>query len=234
MSRLQVCVVGAGRMGRALATRLGGEHEVVLVSRHPGRMTDGEGRVLDVGSDPAAASGCAIVLLAVPAPEVAAAAAWIAPHVDRTGLVVNLATELPTADVAVPGIRLVGCKIIGQSTQIERGSPAALIAGSVTRTERALLSSVLGRVGVVIDAPEQLAAHVNDLVARRVIAAQLDLAAALDESGAPPQAREAALGNLAVGIWGAVASGNTGPFLTRIVEQLRTPAHSGGPRPHDG
>ena len=224
MSRLQVCVVGAGRMGRALATRLGGEHEVVLVSRRPGRMTDGEGRVLDVGSDPAAASGCAIVLLAVPAPEVAAAAAWIAPHVDRTGLVVNLATELPTADVAVPGLRLVGCKIIGQSTQIARGSPAALVAGAMTGTERALLVDALGRVGVVIDAPEQLAARINDLVARRMIAAQLDLTAALDEMGAPPHAREAALGNLAVGIWRAVASGNTGPFLTRIVEQLRTPA----------
>jgi len=67
-------------------------------------------------------------------------------------------------------------------------------------------------------------------VARRMIAAQLDLVAALDELGLPPQAREAALGNLAVGIWGAVASGNTGPFLTRIVEELRTPARSGTQR----
>jgi hypothetical protein len=217
-------------MGRALATRLGGEHEVVLVSRRPGRVTDGAGRVLQVGSDPAAASGCAIVLLAVPAPEVAAAAAWIAPHVDRAALVVNLATELPTANIAVPGLRLVGCKIIGQSAQIEQGSPAALIAGAMSGTERALLASTLGRVGVVIDGPEQLAMRVNDLVARRMIAAQLDLVAALDELGLPPQAREAALGNLAVGIWGAVASGNTGPFLTRIVEELRTPARSGTQR----
>jgi hypothetical protein len=217
-------------MGRALATRLGGEHEVVLVSRRPGRVTDGAGRVLQVGSDPAAASGCAIVLLAVPASEVAAAAAWIAPHVDRAALVVNLATELPTANIAVPGLRLVGCKIIGQSAQIEQGSPAALIAGAMSGTERALLASTLGRVGVVIDGPAQLAMRVNDLVARRMIAAQLDLVAALDELGLPPQAREAALGNLAVGIWGAVASGNTGPFLTRIVEELRTPARSGTQR----
>jgi hypothetical protein len=217
-------------MGRALATRLGGEHEVVLVSRRPGRVTDGAGRVLQVGSDPAAAAGCAIVLLAVPASEGAAAAAWIAPHVDRAALVVNLATELPTASIAVPGLRLVGCKIIGQSAQIEQGSPAALIAGAMSGTERALLASTLGRVGVVIDGPEQLAMRVNDLVARRMIAAQLDLVAALDELGLPPQAREAALGNLAVGIWGAVASGNTGPFLTRIVEELRTPARSGTQR----
>jgi hypothetical protein len=217
-------------MGRALATRLGGEHEVVLVSRRPGRVTDGAGRVLQVGSDPAAASGCAIVLLAVPAPEVAAAAAWIAPHVDRAALVVNLATELPTANIAVPGLRLVGCKIIGQSAQIEQGSPAALIAGAMSGTERAQLASALGRVGVVIDGSEQLAMRVNDLVARRMIAAQLDLVAALDELGLPPQAREAALGNLAVGIWTAVASGNTGPFLTRIVEELRTPARSGTQR----
>jgi 3-hydroxyisobutyrate dehydrogenase-like beta-hydroxyacid dehydrogenase len=230
VSRLRICLVGAGRMGRALSTRLAEEHEVVLVSRRAGRMTDGEGRGLDVGSDPAAASGCPIVLLAVPAHEIAAAAAWVCPHVDRAALVVNLATELPTADVTVPGLRLVGCKIIGQSAQIERGRPAALIAGAMTDAERALLFNALGRVGVLIDGPEELAARVNDLVARRMIAAQFDLVAALDELGVPPQAREAALGNLAVGIWGSVASGDTGPFLTRIVEELRTPAHSGGRR----
>lgn len=223
-SPLRVCVVGAGRMGRALATRVSAEHEVVVVSRRPGRLRLGDGRELVVGSDPAAAVGCALVLLAVPAAEVAAAGGWVAPHVDAGALAVNLATEVPTSEVGVPGLRTVGCKIIGQSGQIERGVPAALIADGATGPERTLLATALDRVGVVLAGPEDLVARVNDLVARRMVAAQLDLVAALDAAGLPAGARDAALGNLAVGVWSAVAAGNTGPFLTRIVEQARAQA----------
>lgn len=219
---LRICIVGAGRMGRALATRVGTEHGVVLVSRRPGRLRFADGRELAVGSDPAAATGCALVLLAVPAAEVAAAAGWVAPHVDPGAVAVNLATELPTSDVGVPGLRTVGCKVIGQSGQIERGVPAALIADGATGPERTLLAMALGRVGVVLDGPEDLVARVNELVSRRMVTAQLDLIAALDAVGLPAGARDAALGNLAVGVWGAVAAGNTGPFLTRILEQSRT------------
>jgi hypothetical protein len=219
---LRICVVGAGRMGRALAARVGTEHEVVVVSRRPGRLRSAGGRELTVGSDPAAVAGCGLVLLAVPAPEVAAAAGWVAPHADPGVVAVNLATELPTSDVDVPGLRVVGCKIIGQSGQIERGVPAALIADGATGSERTLLATALGPVGVVLDGPEDLVARVNDLVARRMIAAQLDLLTALGAVGLPAGARDAVLGNLAVGVWSAVAAGNTGPFLTRILEQART------------
>ncbi|MEO6885525.1 MAG: NAD(P)-binding domain-containing protein, partial [Jatrophihabitantaceae bacterium] len=216
----RVCIVGAGRMGRALATRIGGDHQVVVTSRRPSRFTTVTGREVVVRADPAAVRGCAVVLLAVPAPGIVDAARWVAPHLAPDALVVNLATELPTPDLAVPGVRLVACKVIGQSGQIAQGSPAALIVDGADEAERKLLASVMCPVGAVIEASEDLVAGVNALVARRMITAQLELARELDAMGLPPAAREAAIGNLAVGVWGAVASGNTGPFLTKIVDEI--------------
>lgn len=215
-----VGIVGAGRMGQALAARLGGDHELVVVSRHAGGFTTADGRDVRVGDDPAALRDCAVVLLAVPAHEVPAALDRVRAHLGPGALTLNLATELPTAELDGSGVRLIGCKIIGQSGQIARGIAAALVVDGATDAERVVLADLLRPVGAVLDAPESLVAKVNDLVARRVIAAERDLARELDEAGLPAAARDAAAGNLAAGIWQAVASGNTGPYLTRLIAEL--------------
>lgn len=224
MSEVRVCIVGAGRMGRALATRIGTGHDVVVVSRRPGRLLLADGRELVVGDDPAAARGCAVVLLAVPADEVPAALHWVAPCLDSGALAVNLATELDTAELDTAaldevGAQLAGCKIVGQSGELERGAPAALVISRADAAQRELLTGVMREVGYVVDAPERLVAQVNELVARRIVTAQSAMAEELDALALPAAVRNAALGNLALGVWRAIASGNTGPFLRRIVAQ---------------
>lgn len=213
-------IVGAGRMGRALVTRLTGERELVVVSRRPGDVALEGGRRVPVGTDPAALAGCAAVLLAVPAPGIAEALAWVGPHLGAGAIAVNLATELPTPGLAGAGPRVVGCKIIGQSGQIARGVAAALVVDGATAAERTLLAQLLAPVGALVEAPEQLAASVNELVARHMIAAHRDLGRALDGLALPPAARTAAVANLAVGVWQAVAAGSTGPYLTRLLAEL--------------
>jgi pyrroline-5-carboxylate reductase len=217
---LTVGIVGVGRMGRALAARIGLDREPIMVSRRAGLLEFADGRTLAFGADPSALRDCAVVLLAVPADEVAAALAWVRPHLRADVLLANLATELATPDLDGAGARLIGCKIVGQSGQIERGVRAALVADGASEAERALLTAVLWRIGTVLDGPESLVATVNDRVARYMVAAQSGLASELDGLGLLPAARDAAIGNVAVGVWQAVASGNTGPFLTRIVEEL--------------
>jgi predicted dinucleotide-binding enzyme len=214
-------------MGRALAVRIAMDRAPVVVSRRPGALDMPDGSTLAIGTDPAALGDCAVVVLAVPAGEVASALAWVGPHLGSDVLVVNPATELATSELDGAGVRLVGCKIIGQSGQIARGVPAALVVDGATGAERTVLATVLRRVGAVIEASESLVATVNDRVARRMIAAEFELARELDQLGLPPAARDAAIGNLAVGVWQAVATGNTGPFLTSIVEEF-TAASSAG------
>lgn len=223
--RQRVGVVGAGRMGRALVVRLSDDHDMVVVSRRTGSMSLPGGREIAVGDDPAALRECALVLLAVPAHEVAAALARVAPHLQPSAIAVNLATELPTSELDTDGVRVIGCKIVGQSARIEGGAPAALIVDGATDDERALLLSVLSPLGVVLNGPESLVATVNDLVARRMITAQFELAAALEQAGLPPEARDVAIGTLAVGVWESLARGNTGPFLTKIVNEMLADSH---------
>jgi len=215
-------------MGRALAARIGLVRAPVVVSRSAGELDLGDGRTVRIGADPAALGDCPVVILAVPAGEVAAALAWIRPQLRSDALVVNPATELATSDLDGAGVRLVGCKIIGQSGQIQRGVPAALIVDGAAAAERTVLATMLRPVGVVLDGPEGLVATVNDLVARRMVAAQLELARELDLLGLPTAARDAAIGNLAAGVWQAVAAGNTGPFLTRIVAECAAGATTAG------
>ena len=207
-------------MGRALAARLGPRGDLVLVSRHADRVALPDGRQILIGTDPAVLVDCAVVLLAVPAIEVPGALARVRPHLGAGAIVVNIATELATSDLDGVGIRLLGCKIIGQSGQIARGVPAALVVNGATCAERAVLARVLEPVGAVLNAPESLVAEVNDRVARRVIAAQLSLVRELGELGVPAVAHDAVIRNLAPGVWQAVASGNTGPFLSKIIEEL--------------
>lgn len=83
-----------------------------------------------------------------------------------------------------------------------------------------MLTDVLRRVGTVIDAPEELVAEVNELVARHMVAAYLTLVQTLDQMELSEGAHHAAVNNLATGIWRAVTSGNTGPFLRTIIHEM--------------
>lgn len=219
-----VGIVGAGRMGRALASRIGTERDLVVVSRRAGHFASPGGDDVSVRDDPSVLSGCALVLVAVPADNVPAALDWVRPHLVPGTLTLNLATELRTPGLDGSGLRLLGCKIVGQSGQIARGTPAALVVDGASDTELVVLAEMLSPVGAVVDGPESLAAKVNDLVARQVIVAERGLAAELDALGLPPEVRDAATSNLAGGIWQAVATGNTGPFLTKLVAELTGPS----------
>lgn len=216
---VRVGIVGAGRIARALVARIDAAYQLTVVSRRAGRMTTGQ-RDLPVTDDPAAVRRCALVLLAVPAAQVANALRWVAPHLGPGAFAVNLATESVSRALQVDGVRLVACKIIGQSGRIESGIPAAFVVDGASPDERALLSEVLRGAGTVLDAPEELVARVNELVARHMIGAQLDLLRELDRLDLPGAARDAAISNLAVGVWLATASGNTGPFLRTLVAEM--------------
>jgi pyrroline-5-carboxylate reductase len=211
-------------MGRALAARIGAGVELVGLSRRPDRIERGASRpALVVGTDPAAARCCELVLLAVPAAGIADALRWLAPHLAPGTVVANMATELATPPLAalLPGCHVIACKVVGQSGEIAHGAMAVFVVDHVDEVQRELVAAALDGVGTVVALPEDVVAEVNDLVARHVVAAQLALAAELDAREVPAQLRDAALGNLAVGITRAVASGTAGPFLRAIVDELR-------------
>jgi pyrroline-5-carboxylate reductase len=219
---VRVCLVGAGRLASALALRISVDTDVIVVSRHSGRLARPDGRPdIIVSDDPATAATAELVLLAVPADEIAAAARWLAPHLPAGVVIANMATELATAPLAslLPGCRVVACKVVGQAAEIAQGSPTALVVSGATPEETSLVAAALADVGTVVVAAEEVAAQVNELAARRIVAAHQALSDELDKLAVPDSIREPALANLAVGVLRALSTGTAGPYLCRIIEE---------------
>lgn len=224
---VRVCLVGAGRLASALALRISVDTEVIVVSRHSGLLARPDGRPdIIVSDDPATAATAELILLAVPADEIAAAARWLAPHLPAGVVVANMATELATAPVAslLPGCRVIACKVVGQAGEIAHGSPTALVVSGATVEETSLVAAALAGVGAVVVAAEEIAAQVNELAARRIVAAHQTLIGELDKLAVPCAIRESALANLAVGVLRALSSGTAGPYLRRIIEETAASA----------
>ena len=224
---VRVCLVGAGRLATALALRISVDTDVVAVSRHSGRLARPGGRAdVIVSDDPATAAAAELVLLAVPADEIAAAVRWLAPHLPAGVVIANMATELATASVVslLPGCRVIACKVVGQAGEIAHGSPTALVVSGATPEETSLVASALAHVGTVVVAAEEIAAQVNELAARRIVAAHQALSGELDKLALPDAIREPALANLAVGVLRALSTGTAGPYLCRIIEETAASA----------
>ncbi|MGH8961363.1 MAG: hypothetical protein ACRDWT_09165 [Jatrophihabitantaceae bacterium] len=219
----RLCLVGAGRLATAFARRIASDADLVAVSRHRGRLPRPDGCPdLVVFDTPATAAGSELVLLAVPAEQVPAAMRWLAPHLPAGTVVANLATELDTASVAplLPGCQVIACKVVGQSGEIAAGAPAALVVSGTTLEQTRLVAAALAGIGTVVAGDEQLAARVNETVARCMIGSHLLLVDGLDRLVLPDTVRQAAIANLAVGILRAVSSGTAGPYLRRIMAEL--------------
>jgi pyrroline-5-carboxylate reductase len=219
----RLCVVGAGRLAHALALRIDGAVDLVVVSRRAGRLPrPGVQADLVVSDDPARAAGAELVLLAVPADEIPTAMRWLAPHLPAGTVVANMATELVTATVAplLPGCHVIACKVVGQSAEIGAGAPAALVVSEATLEQTRLVAAALVGVGTVVAGEEEIAAQVNHAVARPVIGGYLQLVDELDGLELPEIVRQAAIGNLAVGILRAITGGTAGPYLRKVMAEL--------------
>lgn len=229
--KIKVCVVGAGRLGRAIANRVPNAFDLVVVSRRSDQFPrpNGQGKLI-VTDDLREARGSSVVLIAVPSSQVVTAMTALRPYLPSGALVANMATEAATDDVAavMPRCRVVGCKVLGQSGEIERGSPALVAVQYASPEDRKLLAAVFSDVGEVVAASEELATAVNSLVARRMVDAHAGLADELQRLGVGDHVVRAVLGNLAVGVLRSIANGDAGPYLRRVIEEFGAARGPGG------
>lgn len=162
MSR-RVCVLGAGRFGRALAVRLRPSCQVALADAEP-RRTKQFAKQHDLGFLYPREIGAWAELIAVCVPPQEVARALREPARQGTGaLCVNMATSVPTrelaADPGLRGLRLAGLKPVGQFTAVARGVPALFVTASTEH--HPLLREVFGGLGEVVVGDEDAVAAVN-------------------------------------------------------------------------
>jgi hypothetical protein len=202
---MSVGIVGVGRLGRALAERLAGAHELLLYDREPARAAEA---ALHVEGEAARDCGapfarCEAVLLALPPGQIADAARCGARHARPGLLLVNLATSVPTdalrAAVGRPDVCVVGAKPVTQATALLRGLPAVFVSACREARVQAQLAALLSDLGTLVWGDEELVGAVNATATRHALRLSLGLREELAALGCHPALIEAALHAVVVG-----------------------------------
>jgi hypothetical protein len=170
-----VGVLGVGRLGRALATRIRPRLPVVLSDVEPGAVG---GLGLPVSDVEELGGRCDLMLVCLPPPVVADALAACAGGPLRRGLVVaNLATSVPTgvlrADPRLAALTVAGLKPVCQYRAVAHAVPTTFVTASAAQLP--LFRTVLRDVGTVLLGDEDMVGTINRAATLAALRACADL-----------------------------------------------------------
>jgi pyrroline-5-carboxylate reductase len=197
----RVAVIGAGRLGRAIAPRLGAHSAIDLADVEPDRAQQfATQHGLRFRLMAQIADEADVIALCVPPDQVVAALQQLAAR-GVGGLCVNFATSVSTATLAsdprLAGLEVVGLKLVGQFSAVARGVPALLVTSSVRYL--AQLREVFGGLGPVMHGDEDLVVEVNRTATQYALRACADLYAELATRNVDRMAVDAAVRNVFAG-----------------------------------
>ncbi len=220
---MKVAIFGAGRLGSLLASRIPGTYRKVIIARRKQNAAALADEVGGIASDQySAVRGCKVVLLAVPGPAVATVLQELAPHLDKNALVVNMATDLDTGEIAAQflHLRIAAAKLIGHAREMGHGSPGIVMIDRVGPEEEELLTDLLGSLGPVVRDQEHKVRSANTAVAEEMVMAEQRLRARLQELGLEDELIRIAIRTTAPGILRSLSSGDAGPFVKEIARRI--------------
>ncbi|MGH3900179.1 MAG: NAD(P)-binding domain-containing protein [Pseudonocardiaceae bacterium] len=163
----RIGIVGAGRLGRALALRLAGRYEITLADIEPKltkQFTKRHGLRFCYPDDVPADND--VVLLCVPPAAVHRALLDLARAARRTArphrlLCLDTATSVESAAPDTTGLEpldVIGLRPIGQYAAIQRGEPAVFVTAD---RRLPMLQGLVGDLGLVIHGDERLVGTLN-------------------------------------------------------------------------
>jgi pyrroline-5-carboxylate reductase len=209
----KVAIIGAGRLGSLLADRIPATCRKVIISTQKAEAVALADEVGGVASDQmSAVRGCRVVFMAVAGPSVSPMLSDITPHLDGDALVVNMAVDVMTDELAAahPGVRLAAVKVIGHAREMGHGSPGVVILDHVdARNEEHLRELVSGLGPVTRDAESKVVAAQEAVVTVMEWAAA-DLRIRLGELGLAEGLIQAAIATTGPGVLRSLAAGELG------------------------
>lgn len=221
--KLKVAIVGPGRLGSLLAAAVPASYRKVIVGRQKASAQDLADELGAVASDQLSSiRGSDVVFLAVPAAAVVPVLQGLQPHTDAETLVVNMSTEVLTAELApgFPGIRLASAKVVGQAREIAHGSPGVVILDQVDAEAEWLLRELLGGLGTVIRDNEAKVLAINTAVAEEMLRAEANLRRRLTAMGLSHELISTAIRTTGPGVLRSLAGGDAGPFVQGIARRM--------------
>jgi hypothetical protein len=173
-------IVGAGRLGGALAFRLAAEgHEVLLHDREEGAVRVASSARLQVVSPGRLLREADPILLCLPASEVAPFLRRHRPAVPGGVRVLNLATAVSTRELrasgAAEGWPIVAFKLVGQFRAVRLGLPALFVTEPQEDADLERLRAWFAPLGEVTVGDEEVVAPLNRAATRAALELCLEL-----------------------------------------------------------
>lgn len=224
MGNIKVAIIGAGRLARLVAGRLPANVRRLIISRRKAAAGELADEVGGIASDQlSAVRGADFVLLAVPAGAVGQVVREVAPHLGPNAVLVNMATELLTDQLAAefPELRFAAAKIVGEAREMQQGSPGIVVLDHVEEAEEELLRAMFRQVGPVIREDEARVLAVGAAIVEQMVRAEAELRARLGALGLTREMAATAIAGTAPGVLRSLAEGTAGPFAQQVIARLR-------------
>ena len=222
---MKVGLIGIGRMGKALVSRLKGHVEITIYSRdkeYTAKIASELG-VNFAGKIEKIADNEAIIL-AVPDQEIPACIRefnQLGYHSHLISIATNVTQQI--LDEAADGqVTCIGVKFIGQADEISAGDPPVIVINSYPRELVPVAKKIFVPVGDVIVGQADMVAKINYITAQKVIEAAVKIEKELREQGYMQDSLiHTAIRQVGVGVLKAYSYHNLGPFGRKIEQEVR-------------
>lgn len=195
-----MAIVGAGRLGALLATRMPGAYRKVIISPRKEEAVRLADEVGGIASDQmSAARGAAVIFLTAGGLE--QTVQNLVPHAEGA-LLVNMVPESMTGPLAdkFPGLRFAAAKIVGHPREMELGSPGVVALDHIADGDEELLRPLLSGLGPIARHDEERVRQACETVEEVMSQAESTLRIRLAELGLDEPSVKAAITSAGPGV----------------------------------
>lgn len=222
---MTIGLIGVGRMGKALAARLGDQFDLTIFDRDTVRLL----AVADEYGLKSAAciedmSDLGTIILSVPDREVISCIK-IFNQMQKPLKVINIATNVDRhvlRETPAKHVQCISAKIVSQADEMILGQRPVIIVDERPPELVPLATEIFRAAGEVIVGRADLVSLINTIAAEKILTAAVNIEESLLHQGvADPAIIKAAIRQVAVGTLKAYADSNLGPFAREIVQAVR-------------
>jgi pyrroline-5-carboxylate reductase len=219
----KIGMVGAGKFGKAIATRLAGRVKFYIADELPQKAHALAQATGGVAADVEAVfRESNVVMMIVPPDEIVPLAENYSPVMRPRALLLNLATSVPTSEVQRhvkrKDIHVLGVKPVGQAHAIEHGSKAVFVVTGQDALEIKAVSDILQPIGPCIAGDEMIVQYINAAATRAGLKMIMDLWEELTPMCSSEEVLNVAIQTVAVGTIQDFPPKEPNPYIS---EQLK-------------
>lgn len=222
---MKVGIIGVGRMGKILASKLKMYFEVYVFDRDRSHAAKFAAQIGVKQTDSIEDFvGMDAVILAIPDREVLTCIKdfnRLRQKVNIINIATNVSYEVLKATKG-KDTYCIGAKFISQADEMAKGEEPVIIIDRIPQNLAEKAYHIFSQIGHVIVGEADIVADINNIAANKILEAAVKIEAELNKQGYyDPMIVKAALNQVAAGVLKAYSQNNLGPFGREIVREVR-------------